>query len=160
MAAFTGSPASSSQYAQYASHEMVASKDWGAKLRCWAFSYTHASGAGTGEVNLVRMEPGKRRILCDLCRILSSQFAANADLHLGYRAYTKHDGTEVVADDNAFLDNADAGGGVLDSAWLLPAAKYFDIDSKTNFVIYAMVDTGNIEDNDTISGWVVAMEGN
>lgn len=160
MAAFTGTPASSVQYALSAAHDLVAAKDWGAKMRCWFFNYTHAAGAGTGEVNLVRMEPGKRRILTDLSRIVTTAFEANADLHLGYRAYTKHDGTAVVADDNAFLDNADAGGGALDSAWVLPAAGYFDVDSRTDFIIYAMIDTGDIADADTIHGWVCAMEGN
>jgi hypothetical protein len=160
MAAFTGTPASSTQYARYASHELVASQDWGAKVRASFFSYTHAGGTGTGEVNLVRLEPGKRRILTDLCRIVTTAFEANADLHLGYRAYTKFDGTVVAADDNAFLDNADAGGGALDSAWVLPAAGYFDVDSQTDFIIYAMIDTGDIADGDTIHGFVVWMEGN
>jgi len=160
MATFTGSPASGVEYALYAAHDLVPSRDWGSKLRCWFFHYTHSLGAGLGEVNLIRMEPGKRRILIDLCRIVASQMVATADLHLGYRAYTKYDGTAVVADDNAFLDNADVGGGDIDSAWVLPAVGYFDVDSKTNFIIYAMIDTANIEDTDTINGWCITQEGN
>lgn len=157
--AFTGSPVKSVEYTLQTDAAQKAPVDVMAKMHVARFSYTHSAGAGTGEINLLEMPAGRITIYSDLSRIICSQMAANADLHLGHRAYTKSDGTAVVEDDNAFLDNADAGGGALDQAWVLPAGGTTQIDSRNGFVLYAMVDTGNIEDTDTISGWVAYTRG-
>src|SRR3990172_9848375 len=120
MAAFTGTPVKSVQYTdQTNSAEKVAPNIIG-KVHIARFSYVHSAGAGTGEVNLIELPAGKITIYPDLSRIVTTAFAATADLHLGYRAYTDSAGVAVVADDNAFLDNADVGGGALDQAWTLP----------------------------------------
>lgn len=160
MAAFTGTPTSSAQYAAQVATSSTAKRSAAevtATLRVGYFSYTHlaAAGAGTGEVNLIRLPPGRVRIFSDLSRHVTSQFAVNADLHLGFRAYTEPDGDAVAEDDNAFLDNADVGGGALDAAWVLPAAGSQAFITPLGLIIYAMIDTGNIETDDTIEGWVV-----
>ena len=158
--AFTGSPVKSAEYTtQTAGAGSRLQVDTIAKMHIGRFSYTHAAGAGTGEINLLELPAGKLTIYSDLSRIVTSQFAANADLHIGLRAYTNSANVAVVEDDNAFLDNADAGGGALDSAWVLPAGGTTQIDSRNGVVLYAMVDTGNIEDTDTISGWVAYTRG-
>lgn len=152
MAAFTGTPVDSTERtAQKSSKKNEAYNE--AKMNYARFSYTHAAGAGTGEINLVKLPAGEIMIYPSLSRINSSQFATNADLHLGHRAYVQKDGTAVVEDDNEFLDNADAGGGAIGSAFLLPASPTV-YDTKEGLEVYAMVDTANIEDGDTIDGWV------
>lgn len=117
--------------------------------------YVHAEGADTGTIDIVQLPPGKIRVYSDLSRIVTSQFATGADLHLGYRAHTQEDGTAVVEDDNAFLDDEDAGGAALDKAFVLPAGGVLDLDSQKGVVLFITIDTGNIEDADTIDGYVV-----
>lgn len=159
MAAFTGTPVKSDQYTLQTQSWSKVSVDVINKLELARFSYTHAAGAGTGEINLIELPAGRITVYPDLSRLVSSAFAANADLHLGYRAYTGADNVAVVEDDNAFGDNLDAGGGALDQAWTLPAVGYFRFNSRNGVLIYAMVDTGNIEDGDTIDGWVAYVRG-
>lgn len=153
MSAFTGTPASSNEYA-----EQIAGKTHGHYLANGRaqFTYTHALGAGTGEINLIRLPPGLVTVFNNASLIRASQMVSTADLHVGYRAYTNPVTGAVAADDNAFLDNADVGGGAIDSALLLPAAPaaFLRFHSTTGIVIYAMIDTANIEDGDTINGYI------
>lgn len=159
MAAFTGTPVGSVQYnLQTALVQEKMNPVDNAGMRIAFFNYTHTAteGSGTGEINLVKLPAGRIRVYSDLSRLVTTQFAASADIHIGFRAYTdESDGTTVSEDDNAFEDNGDAGGGALDQAFTLPAAGYKDFDSTEGVIIYAMVDTGNIEAADTIHGWIV-----
>lgn len=155
MAAFTGTPTGSTQY-NLATGVTQGGIAYLEKLRLRRFSYTHAAGAGTGEVNLVFLPEGQVDIYSELSRLATSAFAATADIHLGYRAFTEPDGDAVVADDNAFMDNGDAATGITHAAWPLPAAPGItSLNSRGGITIYAMIDTANIEDTDTIAGWVV-----
>ena len=120
-------------------------------LHIYRFSYTHSGGAGVGTIPLRKLPAGKITIIPDLCRLITSAFAATSDIHLGHQAYVKRDGTTEAADDNEWLDNGDAASGV-DVAWGLPAVPV-TIDSRDGVMLEAMVDTGNIEDGDTIDGW-------
>lgn len=154
--AFTGSPTSSTQYAAQTTGRarVLEANVIEGKLRVARFSYTHSAGAGTGEVNLIRLPAGKYVIFPGLSRIVSSAMATGADLHIGTRAYTNIDGTAVAEDDNRFADNLDAGSAI-DQTLPLPAGGTFVVDAKDELVIYAMIDTANIEDTDTISGYIV-----
>lgn len=164
MAAFTGSPVSGPNYDAQTGESEPASRVSAlvaeGKLQIARFGdedgnpYTHAAGAGTGVVKLVRLPAGKLIVFPDLSRLVTSQFAANADIHIGYAAYTKLDGTTGAADDNAFLDNGDAGGGALDTALTLPAGGMQVLESASGIDIEAMIDTANIENDDTIDGWI------
>lgn len=161
MAAFTGTPAGSTQY-----NLLTGVTQGGTELlenfKLRPFSYTHALGAGTGEVNLVILPEGKTTVYSQWSFVATSAMAAGADLHLGFRAYTEPDGDLVVEDDNAFMDNGDAATGITHAAFPLPAAPgvtHFNYGKSTTgisrgLVIYGMIDTGNIEDTDTIAGWV------
>lgn len=159
MAAFTGTPTSSAQYTSQAGS--IGGPIWNVGLKGKPFTYTHTAGAGTGEVNLLRLPPGRLTIFSQLSRIEATIMVATADLHLGFRQYYEPDGDSVAEDDNAFLDNADVGGGAVSSVWLLPAVTaaagpgITQINSRNGLVIYAMVDTANMEDTDTISGYVI-----
>ncbi len=156
MAAFTGTPTSSLQYADQLTAQMADPVIGIGKLQVGSFKYTHTAGAGTGAINLIELPGGLLRVFVDLCRIVSSAMVTTADLHIGYRAHTKMDGTAVVEDDNAFEDNADAGSAI-DKVWTLPAVGFLDLDSDGNPgpVIFVTIDTANIEDTDTIDGYCV-----
>lgn len=167
MAAFTGTPTKSTEYtAQTVGRGGPVQPG---PLRKWIFKYTHAAGAGTGEVNLLMLPPGRLWTYSADSWIEATQMAASADLHLGFRAYVEPDGDAVAEDDNFFLDNADTGGGAVSSAFVLPAVTAaagpkigeFNVNRSTaatyvgmGLVLYAMVDTGNIEDADVVNGYL------
>ena len=157
MAAFTGTPVNSSLMANQKDADATGARADSlavdAKLHAAYVLYTHAAaqGNGTGEIDMVRLPPGRLRIINDLCRVVSSAMAANADLHIGTRAFTNLDGTAVAEDDNRFADNLDAGGGVLDQIWPLPLGGVVELNSREGIDVYCLVDTGNIETGDTIS---------
>ena len=161
MAAFTGTPASSTEYAQQTGF-IGGAMNAGRGLQHMAFSYTHALGAGTGEVNLCILPAGFIRTFSGLSALDTSAVAANADIHLGFRAYTEPDGDVVAVDDNFFLDNGDAAtGGAMTLIPAAPGVSVFRVRHSNGdykgkgLVIYAMIDTGNIEDTDTIAGFIV-----
>jgi hypothetical protein len=161
MGAFTGSPTGSLQY-----NQQTGVVQGGIMFlehpRIRQFTYTHAAGAGTGEINLVNLPEGQFTIFSEFSRLAASAMVTLADFHLGYRAYTEPDGDVIPEDDNAFADNVDSGAAITHAAWPLPAAPGLThINVGTNapgvlpgFTIYATIDTGNIEDGDTIAGWV------
>lgn len=149
MAAFTGSPTNSTQRANELDAAVKVDLRDASNLKVKVAEYTHTAGAGTGEVNLFTLPAGRIRIYPDLCRIVTSQFGAAADLHIGHREYVNEAGTTVVEDDNEWLDNADAGGGALDAV-LTDGTTNNVYDSQEGIVVYAMIDAGNIEDTDTI----------
>lgn len=162
MAAFTGSPVSSTQYSnEIATNRSidVGNSVQGLRIKHFA-TYTHlaANGAGTGTVYLGMLPAGRIKILPYLSHLVTTAFAANADIHIGYGAHTGLDGVAVVADDNAFLDNGDAGGGALNTALNLPAAGFLELNSKEGIRIEAMIDTGNIETDDTIDLWIAYIQ--
>lgn len=120
--------------------------------------YTHAAGADTGEINLVRLPAGKFLVLPDLSRIVTSQFAANAVLDIGYRAHTKADGSAVNASGNALGNDYAVGAGAVDSALSAPAGGILELDSVDGVVIYATVATANIENGDTVDGFLAVVK--
>lgn len=156
MAVFTGSPSSSVQHAAQTTgrNRVLEANVLEGKLRIARFSYTHVLGAGTGEINLIRLPAGKYVILSDLSRIVSSAMVSTANLSIGHRAYTNIDGTVVAEDIDAFALDLDATGA-LDVVWPLPAGGVTVIDSRDEVVFYADVSTANIEDTDTISGYII-----
>lgn len=155
MTAFTGTPVMSPVYTLQDNDNLANHEDARGGLECaWSGLYTHVAGAGTGEVNMVKLPPGKIRVLPDLCRLVSTAMVSTANLNIGHRAYTGADGVAVVEDDNTFADDLDATSAI-DQTLPLPAAGYKEYDSLDGVTIFAMVDTANIEDTDTISLFMV-----
>jgi hypothetical protein len=169
MAVFTGSPSSSTQYAAQIGGSSVAkipSGDLHGILHRAYFSYTHTAteGSGTGEINLVTLPPGRIRIFAHDCRLITSQTAASSTMDVGYRAYYEPDGDLIAEDDNAFEDNRDTASAATDA--VLEFAGDGSTDDPTVFnvdrnlagtgglIIFASVDSGNIEADDTIKGWI------
>jgi hypothetical protein len=154
MAEFVGSPSSSVQYAALTSPSRPSGGETQGEVRVARFSYTHTAGNGTGEINLVKLPPGRLCIFTTLCRLVTSAMGTNADVHLGYRAHKKEDGTAVAQDDNAFIDNLDTAGGI-NTHFEVPVDSYVELESQQGITIYAMIDTGNIMTGNTIKGWVL-----
>ena len=163
MAAFTGTPTSSTQYAAQVGGSSVAKIPGGdlhGILHRSYFSYTHlaAAGAGTGEVNLVTLPPGRIRIFAHDSRLITSQTAASATMDVGYRAYTEPDGDSIAEDDNAFEDNRDVATAATDAVLEFAGDGTTDdptvFNTRDGLTIFASVDSGNIETDDTIKGWI------
>jgi hypothetical protein len=152
--AFTGSPTSSLQYAAQNSPLRPFGGETQGEVRLARFSYTHAAGSGTGEINLVKLPPGRLCINSVLSHIFTTAMGVNADVHLGYRAHRKEDGTPVEQDDNAFLNDLDTAGGI-DTSFGLPVNGVLELDSQQGVTIYSMIDNGNIDNGDTITGWIM-----
>ena len=114
--------------------------------------YTHATGADVDvEVELIRLPPGRVRIYSPLSRLETSQFVATSDFSLGTRAFTQEDGTDVAEDAVRFANQLDAGGAALDQVWPLPAGiGLTELNSQGGIIVFALVETANIEDGDTI----------
>lgn len=150
--AFTGSPTGSLQYD--ANREAVKSEPQDrSQMRYAYYDYTHSAGAGVGEINLCDLPPGKIKVYPTLSRFVASAMVATADAHVGHRAYTQPDETVVAEDNNEWLDNVDVGGGAVDIAYALPAVPT-NYNSVGGVTVYCEIDTANIEDTDTITGWV------
>jgi hypothetical protein len=146
MAAFTGTPASASDYSKEVTapiRKTVAAN--GVQVKKFA-TYTHALGTGTGAVNLGTLPQGTYWVYPYLSTIVTSAWEANADVHLGYRAYLKTDGTTATEDDNAFADNVDAATGGTFNLTLPPVL----IEAAEPVVIFALIDTGDIANDDTL----------
>lgn len=159
MAAFTGTPVSATPYAAQVGDNKADRKDVEAILKLAPFTYTHAAGAGTGEINLVRLPAGKIRVYPQLSRIAISAGGTSSTLDLGHRAFTNADGTAVAEDHDEWIADHDFAGGALAEAFmsgitaatLETDAEYDTVDGLT---IFATVADGNIEDGDTIDGYI------
>ena len=146
-------PASSPNYINETSFERVEPK-LASALHLRSFDGYVATTAGTGTINLVKLPPGRVRIFPDLSRLVTSAITATGTISIGYAAYTKENGTAVNALTTAFVNAGAAGAGALDSAFVLPAVGYLDLDSKDGIVLTATVATADMRIGDTIDGWV------
>jgi hypothetical protein len=154
LAEFVGSPAASVQYAAQNSPLRPLGGETQGEARMARFSYTHAAGAGTGEINLVKLPPGRLCIYSDLSHIVTSAMGANADLHLGYRAHKTEGGEPVAQNEDALVNGIDADAGV-DMTLEFPTDGTLELESQEGVTIYAMIEGGNIENGDTITGWIM-----
>jgi hypothetical protein len=118
------------------------------------FAYTHAAGNGTGEINLVKLPPGRLCVYSDLSHIVTSAMGANAALRLGYRAHKTEGGVPVAQDDNALINTIDTDAGI-DMQLEFPLSGTLVLESQEGITIYVTIEGGNIETGDTITGWIM-----
>lgn len=113
------------------------------------------------ECELPRLMPGKVIVHPQLSWIRADDADANADLHIGYRAYTDSTGAAVVADDNYWLDNVDVGGGNIQGLWpaitgvTTAGARPLMFDAQDGLRIVVMIDTAMPNATDVIEVVVV-----
>ena len=157
--AFTGSPTSSVQHIGQTGTDgrRAEVRDVRGKLRIANWTYTHAAGAGDGEINLVILTEGRIRIYTQKSRITASDQGAGALLSLGTRAFTREDKTAVVEDFDRFALDLAVGAGDIDQTLPLPGApdRTELLDSQEGVTVFATIRSGNIEDGDTINGYLV-----
>lgn len=116
--------------------------------------WTHTTAlAGTGEINLFKLPPGRVKVFVDTSRITTSQYEATSDLDIGHRAYTEPDGTAQGQVYTTFATALDVGGGAIDAAPLAPTAGIREFNSRDGVVIFARIFTADIEDADTLRVW-------
>ena len=74
------------------------------RLRVAYFSHTLGDGDAGSSVEVVRLPPGKIRLLGSLCNIEAATVAASATMDVGWDAYTDLDGAAVDADADGIVD--------------------------------------------------------
>lgn len=113
------------------------------------------------ECEMPRLLPGKVVVYPMLSWIRADDADANADLHLGYRAYVDSTGTTQVADDNYWMDNVDVGGGDKQGLWpaitgvTTAGARPATFDAQDGLRIVVMIDTAMPNATDVIEVAVV-----
>lgn len=141
---------------QYANQISVLRDGEPGETRIYFFEGVTAT-ADTGTLNLVKLPPGKLRILVKESGFFCSNMAATANISVGTSAYTASNGAAVAAATAALkavgLVNAVTGianyqcfANVANGALLL--------DSANGVTITGTVSTANTAANGTYSGWV------
>lgn len=159
MAAFTGTPASAEPHASQNSDNHADAYLTDLTVHLTPFSYTHAAGAGTGEINLCTLPAGHIRVLPQLSRYSSDDMGASAVASIGHRAYTQADGTVVAEDVDEWAVAIAVGvAAIAESFWSALAAATLetdaDYDNVNGLTIFVAITAGNIEDTDKIDGYV------
>jgi hypothetical protein len=130
-------------------------------LRVAFFTHTQ-SGAGdaTSSVALVKLPPGRVRLLGSLSRAYVNWTTGSATLDLGWDAYTNLSGTAVVADPNGLIDGLDVDTvgfrtfeGALAGELLTGGTHVFE--SKDGVVIRATCQDQILADLDDLVGYFV-----
>lgn len=129
-------------------------------LRAALYSYTHTAGSGTGEINIITLPPGRIRVYPHLSTITISQLGAGAVLSLGHRTYKTHLGVIVPEDEIEFLNGIDVSTGITpETFWALidNTAEFVEMEYDTihGLTIYATIESGSIQDGDTLDGVIV-----
>ena len=113
------------------------------------------------ECELPRTLPGRIIVHPELSWLRADDADANADLHLGYRAYRDQSGATVVADDNFWLDNVDVGGGNIQglvagiTGVTTAGARPSMFDAQDGLRIVIMIDTAMPNATDVIEAHIV-----
>lgn len=171
MAAFTGTPAGSTQYnaVNGVTTGGIFSTDVSGKLKVAVFEYVHptAAGAGTGEMNIVTLPPGPVIVFPQLSVWgVSVAWAAASTCSIGHRAYTQPDGTVVAASAAFFVSAVAVGAAVVaDTAFALPAAAsglggFVRFNSRSGVTLFCTVASGNIAIAGTLRGRVIWADAN
>ncbi len=130
-------------------------EDYG-KLRTKAFDFTQSGAGDIGStVDLIKLPPGKVKILFNLSHWAFSAFGAARTLDIGYAAYKDATGTTVAASANAFDDDVDVSAAlsnvVLGSD--VTGLKVATFTTLEGLTIFATVAGGTIPANATLNGY-------
>lgn len=120
--------------------------DWGAKLAMSfekiTFTAAGFTSASAGDIPLIWLPAGNIRLIGGLSWLACPVGTATSDLDVGWGAYTKQDGTAVVADYDGIAASLDVGGGAI-AQDLNDLAEYFEFDSRDGVQIACSFDTAN-----------------
>ncbi len=136
--------------------------DWLGKLRFFGFAFTQGAAAGdaTSIQRLVKLPPGKWRVILAMSRITNSAFGAARTLDLGWEAYIDQDGNAVAVDPNGLDDGNDvSAASSFNPTGTVGEDETILLSSKSGVVITAQVNDGTIPIAATINGYFIAVPG-
>lgn len=132
---------------------------WYGNLKVAFFDHTQdGAGEATSDVKLVKLPPGRVRVLWDLSSAYVDWTTASATLDLGWDAYTKLDGSIENADPNGILDGLDvdsAGYQSLRGALTAATGGTTEFVSKDGVIILATSQDVALATASTIRGYIV-----
>jgi hypothetical protein len=127
------------------------------KVRLARFTFTQSGdGDANSLVNLVNLRGGHVRILPTLSRINWAAFGASRTLDIGYKAYTKIDGSAGNASVDTIADGIDvssAGAAALGTG-TNALADGIEIEATGDITVQAKVLGGTIPNTTTLTGWI------
>jgi hypothetical protein len=124
--------------------------DAGYRVYSIPFSHTHPDDAGTGAITLFRLPPGRIKLL-STSNVQSSELGTGATIAIGYGAGQWKNGKAISSSVAGLVAATLADDGGIDE--LFPE---FEPEGGTSggIDIIATVASGDIEENDTISGQI------
>lgn len=134
---------------------------WGGKLQIAFFTHDQsAAGDATSDVALVKLPPGRVRVLLGLSQAYVNWTTGSATLDLGWDAYTGLDGVAVAADPNGLVDGMDVdtvgvrtfSTGAVAAVTATGFTKVFT--SKDGVVIRATSQDQALASGDDLVGWI------
>lgn len=139
--------------------ETLPASTWGGNLKVLFFDHTQdGAGDATSDVKLVKLPPGRVRVLWDLSSAYVNWTTGSATLDLGWDAYTKLDGSTQDADPNGILDGVDvdaAGYQSLRGALTAATGGSTEFVSKDGVTIMATSQDVALAASSTIRGFIV-----
>ncbi len=145
-------------YADELPDEKVVVHDEHGKLRIAYFDFTKPSPTGDAgsDVQLVRLPPGRVRLILPLSRIAFSALGTSRTLDLGWAAYVGLDGVTVIADQNGLDDGVDAASaGSVVPGGTVGGAETVLFASRSGVILTAQVNDGTFVAADTLNGYFV-----
>lgn len=139
--------------------EMNPASMWGGNLKVMFFDHTQdGAGEATSDVKLVKLPPGRVRVLWDLSSAYVDWTTGSATMDIGWDAYTKLDGSTQDADPNGILDGLDvdsAGYQSLRGALTAATGGTTEFVSKDGVTIIATSQDVALAASSTIRGFIV-----
>lgn len=130
------------------------------KMKIIRFNFTQGAAAGdaTSTQQLVKLPPGRWRVMLALSRIAHSAFGAARTLDLGWQAYTDKDGVAVAADPNGLDDGVDvSAAGNYNPGGTIGGDETKLFESSDGVTIEAQCNDGTIPAAATLDGYLVAV---
>lgn len=126
----------------------------GGKLRTAHFTFTQSGNGDDGSsVNLVKLPPGKVRVLPTLSRIVVSALGSSRVMDLGNRAYIASDGKTTVAESlEEYVADRDVSAATDSHFGTDPKKDFF---SATGIVVCARIAGGQLDTGETMEGYVM-----
>lgn len=134
--------------------------DYGGVTRCYRFDHVQVGvGTTTSDVELVRLPPGRFKILLFESQIEWTAMGTGETMDIGYRAYTAVDGTPVAVALAAFDDDVDvaaAGHAAFGSDLVATSGGVYQVESRDGLTIVASFTT--IQDAAELHGYVLVSQ--
>lgn len=152
----------STQYANIFTTEprvMNPASAWYGNLKVAFFDHTQdGAGDATSDVKLVKLPPGRVRVLWDLSSAYVNWTQGSATMDIGWDSYTDIDGDAVDADPDGIIDGADvdaAGYQSLRGALTAATGGTTEFISKDGVTLLATSQDVALAASSTIRGYVV-----